>query len=61
MDSVYLIAAGYEWTCPHCDIMNTEIEFTPKVTCLTCKQEFRVADADHAYGMFEQESDETRG
>lgn len=47
--TVTLIAAGYEWTCPHCDTLNHEIEIVPKVTCSQCQQVFDVDDAYHAY------------
>lgn len=33
MESVDLIASGYEWVCPHCDKLNREIEITQTVTC----------------------------
>lgn len=49
MESVTLISAGYEWTCPHCETLNTEIEIAETVTCSKCAQEFEIADADHAY------------
>jgi hypothetical protein len=33
MDTVDLIASGYEWICPHCDKLNHEIEATETVMC----------------------------
>jgi uncharacterized protein (DUF983 family) len=49
METVSLISAGYEWTCPHCDTLNHEIEITETVACEQCGVEFEVSDADHAY------------
>jgi phage FluMu protein Com len=50
MDSVELIASGYEWECPKCKVLNTEIEVTEKVKCSSCKVEFEVEDYYHAIG-----------
>ncbi|KKN84382.1 hypothetical protein LCGC14_0288440 [marine sediment metagenome] len=34
MDRVDLIASGYDWICPDCNLINTEIEaVTEAVTC----------------------------
>lgn len=30
---VDMIASGYEWTCPRCEKLNTECEYTETVTC----------------------------
>ena len=49
LDTVFLISSGYEWTCPHCDELNTEIEITETVECPHCKNQYRVEDADHAW------------
>jgi uncharacterized protein (DUF983 family) len=49
-ESVYLIASGYECTCPHCDHLNNEIEIPEKVVCSKCKKEYEVENADHAWG-----------
>ena len=48
MESVELIASGYEWSCPDCDMENHEIEVTEKVVCSGCKKEFDVSDYNHA-------------
>ena len=49
-ESVELIASGYEWTCPHCDHLNNEIEIPEKVIYSKCKREYEVENADHAWG-----------
>lgn len=49
-ESVELIASGYEWVCPHCDILNKEIEVPVRVTCRKCRSQLRVRNAEHAYG-----------
>ncbi|MEJ2711000.1 MAG: hypothetical protein P8074_25550 [Anaerolineales bacterium] len=48
--SVELIASGYEWICPGCEIYNQEIEITGTVKCRECGEEFVVSDHEHAYG-----------
>ena len=49
-ESVELIASGYEWTCPHCEKLNEEIEIPDKVKCAVCGKGFEVENADHAWG-----------
>lgn len=48
--TVYLIAAGYEWTCPHCERMNREIEIVERVRCGACGKAYEVNEAEHAWG-----------
>lgn len=36
MENITLISASYEWTCPHCEELNMEIEITETVTCSNC-------------------------
>lgn len=48
MDSVEIIASGYEWTCPKCEKLVNEIEVTETVTCPDCEIEYRVSDFVHA-------------
>jgi DNA-directed RNA polymerase subunit RPC12/RpoP len=48
MDTVDLIASGYEWTCPKCETLNEEIEVTEKVSCRNCGRIFKVQDYQHA-------------
>ncbi len=49
-ESVDLISSGYEWTCPHCDQLNREIEITETVKCSKCDKVYSVFDAYHAIG-----------
>ena len=48
MESVELIASGYEWVCPECDTLNKEIEVTKTVKCKKCHTTFEVQDYAHA-------------
>jgi len=48
IESVELIASGYEWTCPACDHFNKVVETSETVTCNKCGKEFEVADYHHA-------------
>lgn len=55
METVDLIASGYEWVCPHCDgrgyhSIRHEIEVTPTVTCPACDITYEVRDFEHAVG-----------
>lgn len=50
MDSVELIASGYEWECPECETLNKEIGVTEKVICGKCIAEFEVEEYYHAIG-----------
>ena len=49
METVDLIASGYEWMCPNCDEQNEEIEVLISVTCRKCKQTFGINTVEHAY------------
>ncbi len=49
VDEVELIAGGYEWTCPGCDELNTEVEVLPEVVCRKCGKRCQVSGHDHAY------------
>jgi len=49
-ETVDVIASGYEWECPHCDMLNHEIELAEFVTCSNCYKHFNVTDFHHAYG-----------
>ena len=48
--TVDLIASGYEWTCPHCNQLNHEMEIVEQVTCEGCEARFDTNPAEHAYG-----------
>jgi len=50
MQQVELIASGYEWECPECSMLNTEIEIKEIVMCIKCDNIFEVTDFYHAYG-----------
>lgn len=50
LESVELIASGYEWTCPHCDNLNREIELNEEVECEECGRTFSTGEAHHAFG-----------
>jgi DNA-directed RNA polymerase subunit RPC12/RpoP len=49
-ETIELIASGYEWTCPHCNHLNNEIEIPENVVCSKCKREYEVDNTDHAWG-----------
>lgn len=49
MESVDIIASGYEWVCPICEHYNEEIEITEKVTCVGCNEIFETNPPEHAY------------
>lgn len=49
METVSVIASGYEWICPACEYLNKEIEITTFVTCAACATEFECGIAEHAY------------
>lgn len=49
LEQVNLIASGYEWTCPKCEILHTEIEVTKTVYCFRCKKYYEVGEVHHAY------------
>jgi len=50
MDTVNVIARGYEWVCPICDLLNKEIEYTTEVCCKGCYQWFKTEPPEHAIG-----------
>ncbi len=50
MESVEIIASGYEWECPCCEKLNKEIETTETVICDGCNKEYEVSDRHHAEG-----------
>lgn len=49
LESVDLIASGYEWTCPNCERLNREIEVTERVTCGECGSQYATDAPEHAY------------
>lgn len=50
IESVELIASGYEWICPACEEINKEIEVNVAVTCKFCQNTYHVDDYHHAIG-----------
>ena len=48
VETVVLIASGYEWTCPNCEALNKEIEVNEKVICASCGNVYLVEDVEHA-------------
>ena len=53
MDTVDVIAAGYEWVCPNpeCDYRNLIIEIpsNEKVTCHDCGVTYTINPPEHAH------------
>jgi len=47
--SIDVIASGYEWECPNCDKLNTEMEIYNEVQCVKCNNKYTVDEAHHAY------------
>ena len=50
METVEMIAAGYEWICPKCDQLNRMIEWREWVTCENCHGDFPANPPEHAVG-----------
>jgi uncharacterized CHY-type Zn-finger protein len=50
MESVDLIASGYEWCCPECEHLNKVIEYKEIVECTVCKKSFSSNYPEHAIG-----------
>lgn len=50
MEYVDTIASGYEWTCPECETLNTEIEWTEDVYCDECAEHYKARFPEHALG-----------
>lgn len=49
LDTVDIIASGYEWGCLVCNTSNTEMEIYNQVTCSDCKSVFTVGGVRHAH------------
>ena len=49
LDSVDVIASGYEWMCPECNHFNTEAGIRDEVECEECHTHFETNGAEHAY------------
>jgi len=48
LDSVELIASGYEWVCPRCDQFHRIMETVEEVECQRCHWRYEVGDIHHA-------------
>ena len=49
---VWLMAAGYEWRCPHCDHLcdgYIAIPETDTIQCYHCRTEYPLMGEDHAH------------
>lgn len=40
METIDIVASGYEWICVKCEELNREIQVTPTVTCQECGEVF---------------------
>ena len=49
MESVDLIASGYEWHCPKCENFNREIEWKEHLRCSVCGTKFEANYPEHAW------------
>jgi len=49
METVDLIASGYEWKCLECKVLNHEIEALEEVVCVSCGARFYTDLVEHAY------------
>lgn len=47
---VDIVARGYEWICPSCEMLNHEIEVNTLVTCQECHEDFETNPPEHALG-----------
>ena len=54
MESVDIIASGYEFVCPNCDAYNTIVQTAIDVVCGSCKPTFEVDEIEHAIGHGEE-------
>lgn len=50
METVDIIASGYEWVCPNCETLNDEIEVKEDVKCKRCGDYFVTNCPEHAIG-----------
>ena len=48
-ESVDVVASGYEWVCPFCDLLNKDIEHKTEVTCQSCLVTYEAEPPNHAY------------
>lgn len=50
IEQVDIIASGYEWVCPECDVLNLEVEWTKQATCFICGKTYETNLPEHALG-----------
>ena len=55
LKSVDVIASGYEWECPVCEKLISEVDYTEEVTCHWCKRKYITNLPEHCYGDFIRE------
>ena len=48
-DGIELIASGYDWWCPKCEMDAHVVELVEQVTCPQCDTDYEVESFDHAY------------
>ena len=46
---VDMIAKGYDWICPNCDVWNEVMEIVETVECINCDKIFYTEYVEHAY------------
>ena len=49
-EDVELIASGYEWECPNCQRVNTEVCAPASVRCKLCNRIYKTTEPAHARG-----------
>nr|MBI3613944.1 hypothetical protein [Nitrospirota bacterium] len=48
LESVEIIASGYEWICPSCEQFHQTMETAEEVQCQRCHRRYTVTDIHHA-------------
>ena len=49
IEEIDLVASGYDWDCPVCNVWNYVIQVEQEVECNECHMVFKVHDHYHAY------------
>lgn len=47
---VDVVASGYEWICPVCEVYHREIEHNERLVCTECDEVFEANPPEHVYG-----------
>lgn len=50
LETVDVIASGYEWVCPGCNELVKQIEYKQELECPFCGKEFKAGLPEHAMG-----------